>query len=87
MADPAAVQAAIDRLDKHRDALFALAGVVGAGVGMKQGAPTPHDVVIQLFVRAADSVQLEVTKRQASAILGGSEPELIVTGEITAADH
>jgi hypothetical protein len=87
MTDPAAVQTAIDHLDKHRDALLALAGVVGTGVGMTQNSRTPHDVVIQLFVRAADPVQLQIIKRQASAILGGSEPELIITGEITAANH
>jgi hypothetical protein len=67
-------------LERRRDELHAIDGVVGSGVGLTRSG----DVAIQLFVRSAQDVAN--AERQASALLGEIPLEVVVSGDVTAAD-
>jgi hypothetical protein len=67
-------------LERRRDELHAIDGVVGSGVGLTGSG----DVAIQLFVRSAQDVAN--AERQASALLGEIPLEVVVSGDVTAAD-
>ncbi len=76
-------QEALAQLERHRAALHAIPGVVGTGIGLGSDNPAPDAVVIQVFVRSSD--QLKAVRQRVSDILGASEAEILVTGEVTAA--
>jgi hypothetical protein len=71
-------------LDSHRDAIHALAGVVGTGIGRPAGQRAGEEVVIQIFVRAPGDI--DSTRSSVAAMLGKVPFEVIVTGEAKAGD-
>ncbi len=79
MSDP--VSSLSEVLERRRRELHAIDGVAGSGVGLTRSG----DVVIQLFVRSArDAAHAQ---RQASELLGGVPLEVVVSGDVTAADN
>jgi hypothetical protein len=67
-------------LARRRDELQAIEGVVGSGVGL-----TGSDAVaIQLFVGSTQDVAN--AERKARALLGDIPLEVVVSGDVTAAD-
>jgi hypothetical protein len=70
-------------LERHRDVLQALPGVVGSGLGQDRSLDLMGGYVIQVFVQSAPHVG-PVT-RAAGAILEGLPLEVLVTGEVTSA--
>jgi hypothetical protein len=67
-------------LARCRDKLHAIEGVVGSGVGLTSSG----GVAIQLFVGSAQDVAN--AERKASALLGDIPLEVVVSGDVTAAD-
>lgn len=78
MTDP--VSRLSELLAGRRDELHAIEGVVGSGVGLTSSG----GVAIQLFVGSAQDVAN--AERKAGALLGDIPLEVVVSGEITAAD-
>ena len=79
MTDP--VSPLSELLERRRGELHAIDGVVGSGVGLTRSG----DVAIQLFVRSAqDAAYAEC---QASELLGDIPLEVVVSGDVTAADN
>ena len=64
----------------HRDKLQAIEGVVGSGVGLTRSGV----VGIQLFVGSEQDVAN--AEREARALLGDIPLEVVVSGDVTAAD-
>jgi hypothetical protein len=75
-----AVNRLTELLTHRREQLHALEGVVGSGVG----TTGTGDVVIQLFVRSHSNVKQ--VERSAAALLEGIPLEVVVTGDVTAAE-
>lgn len=66
-------------LDRHREDVRALPGVVGTGVGTStRGEPAIH-----VFVRSDADADVE---RRAAALLEGMPLEIVVVGDVTAAN-
>jgi hypothetical protein len=70
-------------LDDHRNELQRLPGVVGTGVGIPTAADRPPHPVIQVFVRSPEDV--EDVRRWVQRILHETPAEVVVTGEVSAA--
>ena len=79
MTDP--VSSLSEVLERRRRELHAIDGVVGSGVGLTRSG----DVLIQLFVRSAQDAAY--AERQASELLGDIPLEVVVSGDVTAADN
>jgi hypothetical protein len=73
------VSALILELDRHREAIQALPGVVGTGVGYRAGGRPEGDVVVQIFVDSADRV--DEVRHRAEAILPKDYVDVVVSGE------
>jgi hypothetical protein len=68
-------------LERCRGKLHAIDGVVGSGVGLTRSG----HVAIQLFVRSAQDAAY--AERQASELLADIPVEVVVSGDVTAADN
>jgi len=75
-----AVSHAAEVLERRREQLHALDGVIGSGIG---ASPT-GGVAIQVFVRSSGDV-LEV-ERGAVGLLEGIPLEVVVSGDVTGAE-
>jgi anti-sigma factor RsiW len=69
-------------LDRSRNELQGLPGVVGAGVGLSSETDHPSHPVIQVFVRSPQDAP-EV-RRRVQGVLPQAPVEIVVTGEVTA---
>ena len=78
MSDPVAGYSEV--LAARRGELHAIEGVTGSGVGLSDSG----DVVIQLFVRSHEDV--ENVRHAAAALLGHIPLDVVVSGDVTAAD-
>lgn len=72
------IAVASDVKDRHSQALFNIAGVVGHGVGLSD--TDPEDVVIEVYVEAA----ADQVRRQIPAALEGIPVRIVPTGQIVA---
>lgn len=86
MASEARLREVSQLLDRHRETLHQLPGVVSTGVGAKGDDPRSVEIVIQLFVRSAEHVA-DVGGRAKAIIGSAAEVEVINTGEIVAGDQ
>lgn len=72
------IAVASDVKERHSQALFNIAGVVGHGVGLSD--TDPEDVVIEVYVEAAS----DQVRRQIPAALEGIPVRIVPTGQIVA---
>jgi anti-sigma factor RsiW len=69
-------------LDRNRNELHRLPGVIGTGVGLSSETDHPSHPVIQVFVRSPQDAP-EV-RRRVQGVLPQAPVEIVVTGEVTA---
>jgi hypothetical protein len=67
-------------LERHREELHAIPGVIGTGVGRRQFPPGSEDIVIQIFVVRMEDIAGVV--ESVSRILNRSDVEVIASGEM-----
>ena len=69
-----------DLLERHRETLRALEGVVGTAVGVTSTDVDDQELAVQIFVESDDHV--EPVREAASRILGTPHLAILVSGEM-----